>query len=270
MDWRPLHKACWAGDAGEVARLLAAGADPNRLAPGNWRQRPLHRTLEFRITHPKHDGHVQVVRQLLDAGADPALRATVLDLTPWELAWFCGLAPAEVLLRPFQQRGAPHPDGLSPLWIAAASRLPESDALAAVRRLRGGDGDMNKVWRKATPLIMAAAHAGHYRVVDALLEAGADPNLGASVLHASCDWHLQHLVPALEYLAGAGWHVHQAGDDGQTALHKAAFLGYTQAIRSLLRLGADRTRRDARGRTPLDLARQWRKPGAVRLLADGP
>ena len=65
LDWKLLHNACWEGDAAKVAVLLEAGADPNRVAPTGWRQRPLHRTLEFRITHPKHGGHVAVVEALL-------------------------------------------------------------------------------------------------------------------------------------------------------------------------------------------------------------
>src|SRR5947209_7711317 len=123
MDWRSLHKACWEGDAAVVDLLLKAGADPNRIAPTNWRQGPLHRTLEFRITQRKHPGHVEVVRLLLAAGADPRIRATVLDMTPWELACFCGLQEAEQILRPFQAKAPPHPSGMTPLWIAAASRM---------------------------------------------------------------------------------------------------------------------------------------------------
>ena len=50
MKWQLLHKACWDGDAREVTRLLDAGANPNQVAPTSWRQTPLGRTLEYRIT----------------------------------------------------------------------------------------------------------------------------------------------------------------------------------------------------------------------------
>jgi ankyrin repeat protein len=266
MDWRLLHHACWAGDAPEVRRLLAEGADPNRQAPTNWRQRPLHRTLEFRRTEPKHEGHSRVVEILLEAGANASLRATALDMTPWELACFGGMQETAKLLRKYQRKAEPHPGEMTPLWHAAASRLPEPVALRYVRRVLKDGGDVNVVWRAATPLMMAVAHAGHLRVGDALIRAGADPNAGVSLMHASCEWHLEHLVSGLEYMHKRGWRVNNVDAMGQTALHKAAFLGYTKAIRALLDMGADRALKDRSGLTALDKALAWRKEGAVEAL----
>src|SRR3954447_10334010 len=252
MKWQLLHKAWWTGDRKEVQRLLKAGADPNRQAPTNWRQTPLGRTLEFRITNPKHAGHAAVVQALLDHGADPTVRSTHLDMTPYELASFCGLAEAADLLRPFQAKAQLHPSGMTELWLAAASRLPEEEMLPIVVNL-AGQGNVNGVWRGATPLMMATGHAGHFQVADALLEAGADPSIGTSILHA--DWHFEYMIPALEYLARKGWDVDSRDASGQTALHKAAFLGYTVAIRTLLAFHADPSIRDANGFTPEGLGR---------------
>jgi hypothetical protein len=55
--------------------------------------------------------------------------------------------------------------------------------------------------------MMAVGHAAHFQVADQLLKAGADPNTGFSILHASCDWHFEYVVPALRYLARIGWDV---------------------------------------------------------------
>jgi hypothetical protein len=118
---------------------------------------------------------------------------------------------------------------MTPVWLAAASRVP-------VRLPRG---DRNCVWRGATPLMMAAAHAGNWRVADRLLREGADPNAGTSLLHASCQWHFEHLLPALEYFARNGWNVNGRDADGHTALHKASFLRYRRVERTLLALGAE-------------------------------
>jgi ankyrin repeat protein len=265
MKWQLLHNACWVGDAEEVARLLEAGANPNQVAPTNWRQTPLGRTLEFRITSPRHAGHVETVRILLQRGADPTVRSTYLDMTPYELATFCGLEPAAELLRYFRP-ATPHPTGMTDLWLASASRLPESAKLKAVRLLTK-EHDVNTSWRHATPLMMAVGHAAHFRFADELLKAGADPNVGNSILHASCEWHFEHLVSALRYLAQVGWNMNSCDSTGQTALHKAAFLGYAAAVRVLLDNDADPRARDSSGLTPLDVARQWNKVAAVKALA---
>lgn len=265
MKWQLLHNACWAGDSREVARLLDAGADPNQIAPTDWRQTPLGRTLEFRITSPKHAGHVETVRVLLRRGADPRIRSTYLDMTPYELAAFCGLEPAADLLRPFQPV-TQHPTGMTDIWLTAASRLPELDMLAAVRD-SANTQSVKSIWRQATPLLMAVGHAAHFRVADQLLKAGADPNQGTSILHASCDWHFEHLVPAVLYLAKSGWDVNSRDSSGQTALHKAAFLGYAKAVRALVEQGADPDAKDSSGLTPIDVARRWNKLAAIKVLS---
>ena len=265
MKWQLLHNACWAGDSREVERLLDAGANPNQIAPTDWRQTPLGRTLEFRITSPKHAGHIETARVLLRRGADPQIRSTYLDMTPYELAAFCGLEPAADLLREFQPV-TPHPTGMTDIWLAAASRLPEPDMLVPVRDLATTQS-VKSIWRQATPLLIAVGHAGHFRVADQLLKAGADPNQGTSILHASCDWHFEHLIPALRYLAESGWDVNSHDSSGQTALHKAAFLGYAKAVRALVELGANPDARDSAGLTPVDVARRWNKLAVIKVLA---
>jgi len=187
-------------------------------------------------------------------------------MTPFELAAFCGLERAAALLLPFCAAAIPHPAGMTELWIASASRLPESQKLEAVRLQLAKRRSANSIWRKATPLMMAVGHAAHFHVADRLIEAGADPNEGTSILHASCDWHFAHLIPALCYLSKAGWNVNARDSSGQSALHKAAFLGYTSAVRTLAGLGADPMVKDTLGFTPLDLARRWNKTGVVKLL----
>ena len=264
MKWQLLHEACWAGDAIEVARLLEAGADPNQVAPTNWRQTPLGRTLEFRIRYPKHVGHVETVRILLQRGADPTIRSTYLDLTPYELAAFCGLEPAAELLREFRPV-TPHPMAMPSLWLASASRLPELAKVEGVRRL-SNEQHVSSSWRQATPLMMAVGHAGHFCIADELLKAGADPNAGNSILHASCEWHFEYLIPALRFLPQVGWDVNSRDSTGQTALHKAAFLGYAAAVRVLLDNNADPGVMDSSGITPLDMARRWNKVAVIKAL----
>jgi ankyrin repeat protein len=245
-----------------VRRLLAAGADPDALAPTVWRQRPLHRTLEFSVAEPRDERHAEIVGLLLDAGANPRLRATARDLTPWELATICGCAGAERRLRPF--RVAPDPSAPSALWLASASRVAEARPRNLSKLLE--PGSLDQAWRTITPLMMATGHAAKPELAERLLAAGADPSAGVSLLHASCQWHFQHLLPALDWLASHGWEVDGRDEHGQTALHKAAFLGYATAATKLLQLGADPRAVDAEGRTALDVARASRKAAVERGL----
>ena len=55
-------------------------------------------------------------------------------------------------------------------------------------------------------------------------------------------------------------------DDGLTALHWSALNNSTDTIRLLLENGASTTIKDKKGRTPIDLAREWKKQEAVFLL----
>lgn len=225
MKWPALHKACWAGKFQEVERLLDAGANPNQVPPAEWRLTPLGRTLEFRISFPKNQGHFETVRMLLRNGADPAVRSTSLDMTPFELAAFFGLEPAAKLLRKFAP-ATPHPTAMNDLWLAAASPLPEPALLETVGVLADSQ-DVNAIWRQA-PLLTAAGHAPHFQVADRLLKAGANPNEVTSLLHVH--FHFEHLIPGLRYLARVGWNVNAKDAHGQTALHKAAFAGYSTPI----------------------------------------
>ena len=72
-SWQPIMEACLRGQPEALKLLLANGADPNVKSRSSHHYRPLHRTVEHKKTMPKHDGHMQVVRILLDAGADPLL-----------------------------------------------------------------------------------------------------------------------------------------------------------------------------------------------------
>ena len=75
-NWKPIMDACYVGQADAVALLLEHGADPNVKSKSAHHYRPLHRTVEYKKTAPKHDGHHQAVKLLLDAGADPLMQGS--------------------------------------------------------------------------------------------------------------------------------------------------------------------------------------------------
>lgn len=76
LEWQPIMNASFMGQADAVRLLLEGGADPNVKSRSSHHYRPLHRTVEFKKTMPKHEGHHQVVDLLLEAGADPFLQGS--------------------------------------------------------------------------------------------------------------------------------------------------------------------------------------------------
>jgi len=121
-------------------------------------------------------------------------------------------------------------------------------------------------------LLHLAAGCGCLPVVEALLAAGADPTVTDTGGHAPL-YRVNpgrtddggHLVVAL-VAAGADVN-HAGGVTGSTALHQAARFGFTGIARALLVAGADVNRRDKKGLTPLDRAKNCRRPEVAELLA---
>ncbi len=98
-----------------------------------------------------------------------------------------------------------------------------------------------------TPLHMAAA-ANKSPAAQALLDAGADPNL-----------HVRSGVATSMFDGGAKlW--------GETPLHFAAAYGDEEMIQSMLRAGADRQARNTHGETPLEYAGRHKRPRGIRNL----
>jgi uncharacterized protein len=136
----------------------------------------------------------------------------------------------------------------------------------------------------------AAAFHGHWALCEFLLSQGAnarhaDAATGETALHAAMtnEDRLRHdLVAALLLRAGAnpnaatvagaatGAFMRDARTRGETPLHRAAAFGTPATLRLLLDAGADPTRRDANGDTPLAWASWHRRPVEVlRLLLHG-
>ncbi|MGE0808220.1 MAG: ankyrin repeat domain-containing protein [Burkholderiaceae bacterium] len=109
----------------------------------------------------------------------------------------------------------------------------------------------------ATALWYAVARGRNLELVRFLLKAGADPD--------NCLWAVVWAddAPMARLLLDAGSNT-ELRFDGDTPLLYAARLGREAALQELLRAGADIRVHDAKGRSPLDLARKRRLP--VRIL----
>lgn len=233
VDWKPLMDAAFNGDSVVVGRLLRTGADPNVLSNSTQRHRPLHRVLERKKTVPKHRGHEEVLRLLLEAGADPYRRALISRMTALALAAtdspqfvpillpYAGeldLFHASALLDAGRvdrllrvdpaSASAADNNTLTPLHYCAGSAMftlsPEhlQAQLRIARALIAAGAQVNERHAYAghwsiTPLYYATGYQDNPAMAELLLQAGADPADGESVYHAADEGH----TGALEVLA---------------------------------------------------------------------
>ncbi|HHY50433.1 MAG TPA: ankyrin repeat domain-containing protein [Alphaproteobacteria bacterium] len=150
----------------------------------------------------------------------PAIRSHLADLGPHDAIIHGDAATVRRALAAGWDGNALAPDGFTPLGLAAFfDRMPVFELLLPITR------DLNE--RARNPQQVAAIHAataaGNARMVEALLRAGADPDLAQA--------------------------------DGFTPLHAAAHSGNAAIAGLLLLFGADRRRLTARGHDAVELAR---------------
>jgi ankyrin repeat protein len=167
-------------------------------------------------------GHIEVVRILLELGADPT---------------------------------AQDKDGETPLH--SASRMGKVEAIRVLLEL-GADPTAQDKYGE-TPL-HSASRMGKVEAIRVLLELGADPTAqdknGETPLHSAS---LMGEVEAIRVLLELGADPTAQDKDGMTPLHSASQMGKVEAIRMLLELGADPTAQDKGGRHHCTLRRGWEK-----------
>eukprot|EP01123_Difflugia_compressa_P016196 TRINITY_DN980_c0_g1_i2.p1 TRINITY_DN980_c0_g1~~TRINITY_DN980_c0_g1_i2.p1 ORF type:complete len:209 (+),score=53.51 TRINITY_DN980_c0_g1_i2:70-627(+) len=112
-----------------------------------------------------------------------------------------------------------------------------------------------------TPLLLAAGTnketTGHVEVVKYLIEKGADVNATDDGQYTSL--HLASLnlnYSIAQALLEAKCNVDPVNIDKFTPLHSACEQNNERLVQLLINYGADPTRKDARGKSPLDLARR--------------
>ena len=226
----PLMAAARAGTVGGVRLLVAAGAALEA------REQTREQTA---LMWAVAQGHHAVAKVLLAAGADVMARSKVRPRLVYADGTNGGV---------FDQGLVEQLGGFTPLLFAAR----HGDVESARVLLAGGASINDPAPNGASPLVVAM-HSGHTRLVEFLLERGADPNAG-----------------------GAGY----------TPLYAAVLRGDLDATRALLARGADPNTRLERGTpvrrasqdwtlrpeyvsaTPFWLAAVYREPAIMRLLAE--
>jgi serine/threonine-protein phosphatase 6 regulatory ankyrin repeat subunit B len=161
-------------------------------------------------------------------------------------------------------------DGISPAWIAA-----QGGYAAILRLLIAHKVELNVQARdsKRYP-IHQAAQAGYTRVVEMILENGADPdpvdNSGVTPLCSAAEnGHTEIIKMLLNHNSSSGKKVDieaESSDGERRPIHQAAQGGHLETVQLLLAKGAKCDPVDAKGVTPLWSASQNGNADVVRAL----
>ena len=232
-NWKPIMDACYVGQADAVALLLEHGADPNVKSKSAHHYRPLHRTVEYKKTAPKHDGHHQVVKLLLDAGADPLMQGSYTFIsaiavcatgdTPEFLPALLDSAPAqhdifhaavlgdaarvEALLKADPSLAKAHHEGTkiwtsdkgwTPLTYCVSSRVG-TDSEKKRKALAQIAGSLIDHGADLTGCVDQAIYRDNSEVFEMLLKAGGRCADDDTLNHAACDGHFDALELLLKY-----------------------------------------------------------------------
>lgn len=262
-----VHDAARDGDSARLERLIAndpkavSARDDHRLTPLHW---------------AATNGHKDVMKLLLDRGADPNAR-TDLGMTPLLLAKDC----RKDLIVFLQKRGGDVHSRADNGWTAlhSAAQSGNDDAATYLLEKRLAVDDRCK-GPFGTPLTMAAAN-GRTRVAQMLLAKGADVNArtdeGNTALHeAASRGHADVVGLLLTQKADVnarrpkGVHARGLEEPGGGPLHDAVARGHNAVVVQLIKGGADVNLRSSTRNTPLHLAgAKDRTPIVKALVAAG-
>lgn len=206
-----------------------------------------HKTEEMHtaLMEASMDGHVEVARLLLDSGAQVNMPADSFE-SPLTLAACGGHTELAMLLL---ERGANieevNDEGYTPLMEAA--REGHEDMVALLLS-QGADINAQTDETQETALTLACC-GGFLEVADFLIKAGADIEAGANtpLAEAAQEGHLE----LVKHLIAAGANVNAASATGDTPLMYACENGHTDVMEVLLEAGANLEQEAEGGRTPL-------------------
>jgi len=258
----PLLFAAQQGDPESARILLAAGADVNEA------------TVEdgSALVVATASGHEQLALYLLEQGANPNA-ADVYGITPLHYALNQGLTTIAGAKRSSTDRFGWTRPNMQELVKALLTKGADPNAritkdfppydYAPIARSNGNDhAQMDLVG--VTPMVLAAA-SGDVTTMRILAERGANPRMttpeGVSPLLVAAGLGIERgmldessALEAARLAVQLGGDVNASKEDGRTALHVAALLGWNDMIRFLAEQGANLDAKDMYGETPLSIA----------------
>jgi ankyrin repeat protein len=267
----PLFFAAREGRTVVVRRLLEAGADVNQTLEPQSGSGPNSRKGASPLLMALENGHFETAQALLEAGANPNDKS----------AGFAPLHAVSWVRKPIRGDGDPPPIGSGRLTSLEAVRLlVQHGADVNLRQEKGDSGRGRFTTTGSTPFLLAA-RACDVPLMRLLVELGADPALpnadhSTPLLAAAGVGALgdgdeaagteAQSVAAAKLLLELGADVNAVDDNGETAMHGAAYQSRSALVRFLAGNGADVNvwnRRNKWGWTPLLIA-EGHRPGNFR------
>ena len=266
----PLLLAARDGRSAVVQVLLARGVDVNEALVKGKSGGRTPRNGSSALIMAIENGHFQLAKTLLEAGADADDQRS--GFTPLHtLTW------VRKPNRGDGEDGDPPPIGsgdMSSLDCARALVAHGADVNAQLKKGASGKGQLNRTG--ATPFLLAAS-TDDLPYMKLLIELGADPNVpnadnctplmaaaGIGVLAPGEEAGTEEeALAAVEYLLQLGADVNAVDDNGETAMHGAAYKSLPRMVEFLAAHGAKASvwnRENQHGWTPMEIAQGYR-PG---------
>ena len=259
----PMLFAVRGGHTAIVKALITAGADIHEAA------QPARNIKKFLVkgcsalTTAVENGHFELAAMLLDLGADPN------DMRS-------GYAPLHILSwirKPDrgEDEGDPVPEGSGNMTSEQFIRKLIAAGANPNLKLNGGPSGGGRIARKGCTPFMLAADTADTPYMKLLLELGADrfttnvDNCTALMAAAGLGTRAadeeagteDEAVEAVEYLLGLGLDINAVSNNGDTAMHGAAFANFPKVVKLLDARGAKIevwNQPNKRGWTPLRVA----------------